>query len=115
MKLGSVLFLFYLLIFAICFSYPIAHIANNLRTRYLEGVEEPLVDQANILAAILGGEMETGRFRSEDLFETFQEVYARTLAAKIYDLEKEQVDVRVYITDRQGKILFRPDLLQLGS
>jgi hypothetical protein len=60
MKLGSRIFFCYLIIFVVCFFYPINWILDNLRIRYLEGVEEPLVDQANILAAIVGHEMQSG-------------------------------------------------------
>jgi two-component system sensor histidine kinase CreC len=106
MKLGGALFLAYFLIFGFCFAYPIAHIASSLRTRYLEGMEEPLVDQANILAAVIGREMETNRFSVEDLYATIDEAHSRPIAARIYELEKDRVDVEVYITDRAGKVIF---------
>ena len=106
MRLGAALFVAYFLIFIVCISYPIAHIAGNMRTRYLEGAEEPLVDQANILAEIVGHEMETGDFDPQSFFRVFQDVYARTLSARIYELEKRRVDVRVYITDAEGKVVF---------
>jgi two-component system sensor histidine kinase CreC len=106
MKLGAGLFVAYLLICALCFTYPIARIADSLRTRYLEGLEEPLVDQANILAAVVGREMEAGRFAAEDLRRALDEAHARRLTARIYDMEKERVDVEVYITDVAGKIVF---------
>ena len=54
MRLGAILFLAYLLILALCFSYPLAQVGTRLRTAYLESAEEPLVDTANILAAIVG-------------------------------------------------------------
>lgn len=106
MKLGTALFLAYLVISVICFTYPIARIAESLRTRYLEGLEEPLVDQANILASIVGLEMESGRFGVENLSRAFDVAYERRLAARIYDMQKERVDVQVYITDAAGKIVF---------
>jgi len=105
-RLGSGLFLVYLLIFALCFSWPISHIAGDLRTRYLEGVEEPLVDQANILAGIIGHEMESGGFSAEALSSVFDEVYARDLSAAIYEMRKRRVDARIYITDAVGTVLF---------
>ncbi len=106
MKLGSALFLAYVLIFALCFSYPMAHMASSLRTRYLEGAEEPLVDQANLLAGIVGREMETGGFDAKGLFETLEGVYARPLSARIYEMRKDHVDAQVYITDAAGKVVF---------
>ncbi|HEV8334834.1 MAG TPA: two-component system sensor histidine kinase CreC [Candidatus Polarisedimenticolia bacterium] len=105
MKLGTALFLAYLLIFLLCFSYPIVHIANSLRTRYLESVEEPLVDQANILAAVIGHEMEAGHFEAGELNKVLAGATARDLSAKIYRMKKEHVDAQIYITDATGRVL----------
>ncbi len=90
----------------VCFAYPISWVLNNLRTRYLEGVEELLVDQANVLAAIVGREMEKNRFALEEFRWAFAHAYARPLSAKIYTLTKTHVDVRVYMTDLSGDVVF---------
>ncbi len=116
MKLGLRIFGGYLFIFLICFSYPISWVLDNLRTRYLEGVEDPLVDQANILAEIVGGQMAKGEFDPERFRDLFQRVYARELNSRIYSLKKDRVDLFIYITDAQGKVIFdskNPD--HLGS
>lgn len=106
MKLGLRIFGCYLVIFLLCFSYPIAWVLDNMRTRYLEGVEDPLVDHANILAEIVGRQMAAGRFRPDDFQQYFQAVYDRRLETRIYHLAKERVDLQVYITDARGKVLF---------
>jgi two-component system sensor histidine kinase CreC len=106
MKLGARIFVYFVLIFAVCFYYPIDWITDTLRTRYLEGVEDPLVDQAHILAGIVGLEMETNRFDSEKLYRVFENVYSRPISAGIYDLVKTHVDMQIYITDKAGKVVF---------
>lgn len=106
MKLGTRIFLAYLLIFIACFYYPVAWLAEDLRTRYVEGIEDPLVDQATILAAMVGTEMENGRFSTDDLYAAFDRACERSLSARIYNLLKTRVDIRVYITDTAGKIVF---------
>jgi len=106
MKLGARIFLCYVAIFVVCFYYPIDFVLDNLRTRYLEGVEDPLVDQANILSGIISNEMAADRFDPERWRSIFKKVYARNLSARIYDFEKRGVDMSVYITDRDGRILF---------
>ena len=108
MKLGTRIFFCYILIFTFCFYYPVNWVWNNLRFRYLEGVEDPLVDQANILAGIVGHEMAAGRFNPMELYTAFEGVYGRNPSAKIYNIMKTDVDVRVYITDRSGKIVLIP-------
>jgi two-component system sensor histidine kinase CreC len=106
MKLGTRIFFSYLIIFILCFSYPINWVVDNLRTRYLEGVEEPLVDQANILAVLVGREMEANQFDPDKWYQGFAEACSRPLSAQVYHLVKANVDVSVYITDASGKIIF---------
>ena len=106
MKLGTRIFFCYILIFSFCFYYPVNWVYNNLRFRYLEGVEDPLVDQANIMAGIVGHEMAEGRFDPVRLYAAFEGIYNRNPAAQIYNIMKTDVDVRVYITDAKGMVLF---------
>lgn len=109
MKLGLRIFLCYFIIFAVCFYFPISWVLDNLRTRYLEGVEDPLVDQANILASIAGHDMETGNFDPDRWEKIFKEVYSRSLSAQIYEFNKTDVDMSIYITDINGKNIFDSD------
>lgn len=106
MRLGTRIFLAYLLIFIVCFSYPIERMLRDLRTRYVEGVEDPLVDQANILAAIVGVEMEKKQFNPEKYYRVFDHLHSQPLSAKIYDFLKTHVDLQVYMTDPLGKVIF---------
>jgi two-component system sensor histidine kinase CreC len=106
MRLGTRIFFAYLVIFAVCFYYPLRWSQQNLRTRYLEGVEDPLVDQANILASLVGTQMTHGCFDPDRLMQAFEAAYGRRLTAQIYTYLKTDVDIRVYITDRQGRLIF---------
>ncbi len=106
MKLGIRIFLCYLVIFAACFYFPINFVLDHLRIRYLEGVEDPLVDQANILAAIAGNEMEKGSLDERRWDTIFNEVKSRELSSRIYDFEKKNVDMSIYITDKNGIVIF---------
>ncbi len=106
MRFGTRIFICYLVIFIVCFYYPVHWTLGTLRVRYLEGVEDPLVDQASILAAMVGSQIETKEFKPEKLYKTFESLYRRPLPAKIYDFDKTRVDTRVYITDAYGKVIF---------
>jgi two-component system sensor histidine kinase CreC len=106
MRLATRIFFSYLIIFVICFYYPMNWVHDNLRSRYLEGVEEPLVDQANILAAMVGNEMQAGGFEPEKWYQAFEQAGSRSLMAKVYHLVKSHVDMRIYITDSEGRIIF---------
>jgi two-component system sensor histidine kinase CreC len=106
MKLATRIFFAYLLITAICFCYPVSHFIQDLRMFFLESVEDPLADQANILASIIGSRMETGNFEPEELYTAFEDIYARNLPVVIYGFPKTRVDQRIYMTDASGKIVF---------
>ncbi len=106
MKLGTRIFLSFILIMGLGFTYPIHWVLKNMRIRYLEGVEEPLVDQANILAEWVGADIESHRFDPSRLHRVFNRLYSRDLSARIYNLFKKNVDVRVYIVRRSGRLVF---------
>lgn len=106
MKLGAGLFLAYLVILALCFSYPLMRIGSRMRTAYLESAEEPLVDMANILAAYVGRETEQKNFNADELYRIFEDAYGRKIGAQIYEMRKDTVDLGVYVTDAKGVVLF---------
>ena len=106
MKLGVLLFLAYALILALCLTYPVVLIAQQVRLVYLEGVEEPLVDTANILAELTGRALERGELHTDTLYALSQGIEQREVMAPIYSFMKQRVDVAVYITDRDGRVIF---------
>jgi two-component system sensor histidine kinase CreC len=105
-KLGAGLFLAYLVILALCFSYPLMQIGIRIRTAYLESAEEPLVDTANLLAAFVGRETERGQFSADEFYRVFEDAQNRKIGAQIYEMRKDTVDLGVYITDANGIVLF---------
>ena len=109
MKLGAFVFLAYVAILALCFAYPLAQIGGGLRTAYLESAEEPLVDIANILAAIVGQTAEREKFNADEFYRVFEDARGRNVAAQIYEMRKDKVDLSVYITDAKGIVLFDSD------
>jgi two-component system sensor histidine kinase CreC len=108
-KLGAVVFLAYVAILALCFSYPLAQIGEGLHTAYLKSAEEPLIDTANILAAMVGREAERSEFSADEFYKAFEDARGRAVAAQIYEMRKDKVDLSVYITDAHGIILFDSD------
>lgn len=105
MKLGLRIFLFYLAIFTACLYFTTDWIWTTLRTRYLESMEEPLVDSANLLASLVEQEMARPDFTYAALETFLARAHSRALSARIYDLEKSNVDLQLYITDASGKVV----------
>ncbi|PPD05123.1 MAG: two-component system sensor histidine kinase CreC [Methylobacter sp.] len=78
----------------------------ELRPRYYQSFEEPLVDMANILAELAGPAFTPPVPDFHALEPAFERVYRRDPKALIYGLRKDAIDVRVYITDLNGIVLF---------
>lgn len=106
MRLGTLLFTAYAVILVLCLAYPVFLITQQVRLVYLESVEEPLVDTANILAELAGQALSRGALDVEQLYLTAERVQQREVAANIYAFLKQRVDLAVYITDRDGRVLF---------
>lgn len=82
-------------------------ILDDLRTRYLEAVEENLVDTANLLASLLEATAASpSRLVAPSVGSGLQAVRDRRFQARIYDLTKTGVDLRVYVTDSVGIVVF---------
>lgn len=94
---------------ALGFYFLIGHLLDDMRQRYVEAVEETLVDQANILASLLEVEIKQGPIPGEKFHQAFRRVDARSFESQIYQMKKTEVDQRVYVTDAKGVVLFDSD------
>jgi two-component system, OmpR family, sensor histidine kinase CreC len=81
---------------------------EQVRPRYLESMEESLVDTAVLLASMLeaqgDGPLEPAEVAS--MREIFAAAQRQQFAAQIYTLKKTTLDLRVYVTDATGRVLF---------
>jgi len=88
------------------FSFLIYLTVNDVRPRYLEAVEESLVDTAELLAASLSQQSLGGVLKPEDIAMTMHMLSQRRFMARIYTIEKRRVNLRIYVTDAKGMLLF---------
>jgi len=88
------------------FYFLVDWIADDIRPKYLQSMEESLVDTATILSAILSKTLQDKQIDTQVLREVFDDVYKQNLSIKIYKLTKKDVDLRVYVTDKKGIVLF---------
>jgi two-component system sensor histidine kinase CreC len=72
MKLGTRIFLSYLILFGFGFYYLIDNVLDTLRVRYLEGVEQSLVDESHILATFIEKELKSSTLPVKQLHAIFQ-------------------------------------------
>jgi len=106
MKFGTRILMSFFIVFGAGLYFLTHDALENIKFRYLEGVEESMVDQARVLAAVVSNELEKDPFPSEKLHNIFDYVNKEKFVARIYQLNKTGVDIRVYITDHKGILLF---------
>ena len=106
MNLRSRITVGYVLLVVSSFSLIIYLILRDVRPRYLEAVEESTVDTAELLAAVISQQAVNGEIRSQNVDEAMKAISKRSFMAKIYGAEKQKVNLIVYITDRNGILLY---------
>ncbi len=81
-------------------------VSTDLDPRYRESAEESLVDTAQLLATLLERRTFNGVIPTDELERTLQHLAERPVYARIFDIEKTRVNLHVYVTDRNGIVLF---------
>ncbi len=111
MSIRARIILTHLLIVGIGFFYLVNKItdAKEIKPRYMQSVEEPMVDTARLLAALLERNLVDGRIDLSGFREAFDKLRSRPFTARIYSREKTTVDVNVYVTDANGIVVFDSD------
>lgn len=85
-------------------------ILRDIRPQPLKAMEESLVDTANILAALLEARADVaGAPDPTDLRAVLDRAGRKQFAATVYELDKTSVNLRVYVTDAAGKVIFDSD------
>lgn len=83
-----------------------SQLVRRVERQYFEAVEEPMVDVANILAEVIGTDAKDGVLEPQKVEQAIRAAQQRQLNARIYNLNKSRVDMQVYVTDAQGRVLF---------
>ncbi|MFL6624769.1 MAG: two-component system sensor histidine kinase CreC [Sulfurifustis sp.] len=95
-----------LLIYALGVAFLLYRIVADLDTRYRESAEESLVETSHLLASLIEREVDDRSIRADRLRPAFQALYARRFDTQIYALHKTRVELRVYVTDAHGRVVF---------
>ncbi|HEU4458244.1 MAG TPA: two-component system sensor histidine kinase CreC [Methylibium sp.] len=125
-----------LLVYAAGVALLMWRLLADIDPRYRESAEESLVETAQLVAALIearsresaaparsssppgGGPGEAGSaglapyglntdgLNTDGLDTVFRELYARRFEARIFGFEKTRVELRLYVTDRSGRVVF---------
>ena len=106
MRLGLKVFLGYFLIVGLGVYFSLNILGVEIKPAFRQATEETLIDTAHLLAVlvrddVLNGSLADGRFQ-----DRLAEYARRAPDAKVWDIVKNTLDHRVYITDAQGIVLF---------
>ena len=109
------IFLGILLIYAVGLAAVLYHVVSDLDPRYRESAEESLVETSQLLAALVEQDVRGGALDTARLETLFKAVYARQFEAQIFDIRKTRVELRTYVTDRNGTVVFDSTGQSLGK
>src|SRR5688500_621433 len=106
MSLRIRLLLVILTVYAIGGFFLTRWMLDQVRPRYLESMEESLVDTSVVLAALLEEDATPGGPDVTRIRAAFGRTSDRGFEAKIFSLAKTAIDLRVYVVNAQGCVLF---------
>ncbi|MGH8492903.1 MAG: two-component system sensor histidine kinase CreC [Moraxellaceae bacterium] len=109
------IFLGILLVYVLGASFLLYRITTDLDPRYRESTEESMVETAHVMASLLEQGVRDGAIDVGSLPMLFQAVYARPVEAEIFGVRKSRVELRLYVTDAHGRVLFDSTGLHKGE
>lgn len=109
MKIRTRLFIAILVLVSLALYAIVYWIVDDLRPRYLATMEESMVDTVTVLASLLEHQLSNGEIRTDDLRCAFDSAQRKQFAATIYEVTKTSINMRAYVTDRKGIVVFDSD------
>ena len=95
-----------LLVYVIGIAFLLYRIVLDLDPRYREATEEALVETAQVLASLAERDVHDGAIDTGALAATMKSAYAREFDAQVFGFVKNRVELRVYVVDRSGRVLY---------
>ncbi|WP_296510878.1 two-component system sensor histidine kinase CreC [Rhodoferax sp.] len=115
MSKRSRIFIALLLIYAVGMAAVLYRVVSDLDPRYRESAEESLVETSQILAALVEQDVRDGAIDTARLDALFKSAYAREFDVQIFSVTKIRVELRAYVTDRHGTVVFDSTGLTTGQ
>ncbi|BAP42010.1 two-component system sensor histidine kinase CreC [Pseudomonas sp. LJDD11] len=105
MSLSIRIFLVYAVFIALTGYFVLSTVMKEVRPGVRQSTEETLVDTANLLAEIFRADVRDGTLGQSRFNEVLQDYGVRQPQATIWELPKNQVSNRIYVTDAKGVVL----------
>lgn len=115
MRIGLRLLLGYFLIVAVAGYFVLSIFVQEVKPGVRRATEGTLVDTANLLAQIARLDMQRIDVAHGQLAQAFAQLNQRPIGANIAGIRKDRSEYHVYLTDRQGKVIFDSSGRALGQ
>ncbi len=115
MSLSLRIFFVYIVFVGFCGYFILQNVTEEIKPGVRQSTEETLVDTANLLAEFLREPMLDGSIKNEAFSQIFSAYGKRQLNAKIWGINKSEVNHRVYITDNKGIVLLDSKNIAVGQ
>lgn len=110
MRITSILFLAFVLTQLLGVYIIYDYVRSELKPSFKQSAEETLVDFANSLASIVEAASSSNKINTDILQKALQKLPQRDPQAHIFDLLKNSIDVRTYIVNRDGIVIFDSEI-----
>jgi len=104
----------YLAVVALAAAFVLRVLVQEVKPGVREAMEDTLVDSANLLAELVAPELASGRLEQGRLAEALERYHHRGVDAGIWNVRKQRLDYRVYVTDAHGRVLASTDPREVG-
>ena len=106
MNIAIRLFLGFFLVVGVAAWFVLNIFSKEVQPGVRQAAEDVLVDTAQLLAEFAGPELATGRIADGNFARAVAAATGRSPNASIWGVTKESVDLRVYLTDARGILVF---------
>lgn len=100
------LLLGYFLIVGLAAWFVLTSFSEEVKPGVRQTMEDTLVDTAHLLAEVAAGQMRAGKLDTRQFAAAFERYQAREPHASIWGFRKDTLDLRVYITDVHGIVIY---------
>lgn len=115
MRFSLRIFLGFFLLLGLMALFVFDALRDEIRPAMRQAAEEVLVDTAQLLAELAPDELREGTLARGRLSAAVQRLSARDPAARIGEIDKRAADLRVYVTDATGRVVFDSWQRDLGA
>lgn len=88
---------------------------EEIKPSVRQAIEDTLADNANVIAALVAEDVNTGQIDNPEFRQKIATVLQRPLNAQIWQYQKQQVGQHFYITNAKGIVIFDSQGLALGK